>query len=302
MKRKIINNRIVFFIILNITFFAGCALNPYQQFFHDGLRGRSVSSIKSPEAIKQEPELRFGQDPKQDGDTMLENGFICIGESNFNGPLASNDKAIEQANNIQADVVVIYSKFRNNVSGTVPFVVQGPQQQVVTNQSGSIYGSRGGVTNYSGTSTTTLPGQTNVYDIPYSVDRFDQMAIFWVKGKTPRLGVVVGDLTPEERYKIKRNRGVSIKVVVKGSPAFKADLFVGDIIFRIGNDEISGREDFYSALDKYSGQEVEIIIFRENQEIVKKIKLNVTEIKQPITQNPVKNIKKAISKDNWREK
>jgi hypothetical protein len=137
--------------------------------------------------------------------------------------------------------------------------------------SGSIYGSGGGYGSYSGSSTTY--GTSTTY-MPYHVNRSDYYATFWVKAKPLSLGAYFDNLTDELRRKVESNKGVYIRVVVKDSPAFNADLLNGDIIRKLNNIEVANASHFGNLIAENKGQQIELEIFRNDKTIVKKIQLN----------------------------
>jgi C-terminal processing protease CtpA/Prc len=62
-------------------------------------------------------------------------------------------------------------------------------------------------------------------------------------------------------------------VVTKDSPAFDADILRGDVIKNIGDVLITNIDLANKTIDKYQGQEVDVLIFRDDKEIHKKVKL-----------------------------
>lgn len=247
---------------------AGC-VSGFKQFYVDQLGpNRSRAEVHAGE-----PEVYSGRDPEQDFVAMVESGYILTGYSSFNGPSANLAQAKAQARSVRAAVVLVYSKYTNTVSGVTPLVINNPDQTVTTQSQGTVYGS-GGSASYTGTSTTTVPGGYSVYNIPYSVARFDQMATFWVRGKPPVLGVYVRDLTPEERAQLQRNRGVVVTAVIKQSPAFKADVLHNDVLLRIGSDDIDDVSGFMAVVPRYAGEEVDLVFLRSGESRTVRVRLN----------------------------
>jgi len=48
--------------------------------------------------------------------------------------------------------------------------------------------------------------------------------------KPPIFGTHIKDLTPEIRQQIGSNKGMLVYAVIKGSPAFEADILKGDVL------------------------------------------------------------------------
>lgn len=241
-----------------------CA-NPFSEYYSEQLGGRHLRDSSRLVAPEGEPQIYTTADHARDGRALLENGYVLIGYAVFNSASVDSSQAAAQARKVGAAVVLIQTKYSHTVSGTIPYTVQNPPQTVTTYHQGSVYGggSSGG---YSGTSTTTVPGGYSTYQVPYSTDRYDYGASFWAKSRPLVLGVHVGDLTDELRRQIGSNRGVVVSVVVKGSPAFDADILPGDIITRVNEDVISSGDALATSLRRYAGQEVTLSTFREGVE------------------------------------
>ena len=246
-----------------IAIFVGCA-NPYEKFYHDQLFGRHINEVPSLEITSVSPSLYATENMPRDLQAMVENGFALIGYSTFNsGPVDSN-KAMEHAKNLGAAVVIVQSRYTHTVTGSVPWTVQNPDQTVTTMTQGNLYGS-GGYSTFSGTSTSTAPGGSTTYQMPYSVDRSDYVATYWVKRKPPALGIIVADLPDTLRQKLQRNRGVVVLAVLKGSPAFAADILKGDVVVGIDGDATNDPRSFLEVAIKYRGKRVTIKIIRDGK-------------------------------------
>ncbi len=84
--------------------------------------------------------------------------------------------------------------------------------------------------------------------------------------RSPSLGVHVNNLSDELCREIGSNHGVVVNVVVKGSPAFNADIMRGDIITRINDGVVADGQSFGEILGRYAGQEIVLQTFRDGQE------------------------------------
>ncbi len=256
-------------IVLLSSILFSCA-NPFTRYYTDLTRGTDIAKLPNIIIPKGEPKLFYGTDPKRDERFMTENGYMMIGYSSFNGPSVDIRKALAQAKRVHASVVIVYSRYRNTVTGAFPLILPNTQTST-TSLHGSIYG-YGGLSDYSGTAHTTTYGSSTVY-VPFSVNRYDYMATYWVKAKFI-LGVHVEDLSPELKRKIGSNKGALVCAVVKNSPAFKADILEGDVIKKIGDIRIYDAKSVAEAVRQYKGQKVTIIILRDGKEIKKEVLLN----------------------------
>lgn len=262
------------FILLGVVcLISSCTQNPFSQFYQDQTGGIDVTTIESvilPDP-NQKPTLYNSNDPEIDRIKMLEDGYAMVGHSSFNAGNVNENDVFTQANKVHAAVIVLYSEYTNTASGSVPLTLP-DNQTSTTNVYGSV-NSSGGYGTYSGTGTTTTYGTKTTY-IPYNVRRYDYGATYWIKIKGTTLGTFVVDMDADTRAKIESNQGVLIDAVVKKSPAYKADIFRGDILKSIGSIDIYSAEDFQAALKTYAGQSVTVVIYRSGEKVEKKITLN----------------------------
>jgi len=247
---------------------SGCS-NPYTQFYTDYMKGKDV--LENPMFIitSSEPELIIGSNIEQDRLRMFEKGYVLLGVSSFNGADINPRSAIEQAKKVHADTVIAYREYTNTRSGSVPLTLPDTQ---TTYHSGSIYGSEMSAS-YFGSSTTY--GSKTTY-IPYSVDRHDYFATFWLKAKPPRLGIIFRNLTPQQRSISGTNKGACIGAVVKNSPAFKADLVPGDVVATFNNIEVIDAEHLSSILDSCNARTIRLEMLRQGKRMVKEVTLSTS--------------------------
>ena len=206
---------------------------------------------------------------------MLESGYSLIGISSFNASEANERGAIVQAQKVHATVVLTYSKHTGTTSGVMPLTL--PDTRVsTTNMMGTAYGSSGGYANYSGMATTTTYGTKTTY-IPYTVNRSDYFASYWIKNKPPIFGVHIKAMSQNEVQQIGSNKGLVVNAVVKGSPAFDVDIIKGDVISKIGDFYVYDGETYQRAVRSYQGSETSVVLFRNGQELSKLVKFRTRE-------------------------
>lgn len=245
----------------------GCA-SPYSQYYRDNNLG---DLTKNPRVIlSSEPRMLRGSDPETDAIKMLEDGYALIGYSTFNGPEANDRGALAQGKKVMASMVITYSKYTGSETRVIPITTP-TSQTAMTTMNGSAFGTHGS-TNYLGTATTTIYGsQTSM--VPYTVHRSDQMAAYWVKVKTGVVGIHYKSLTPDIVQKIGTNKGILVTAVVRDGPAFHADILRNDVISKIDGTSVYDAQSLQYATSSKSGQDVDFTILRNNQEIVKKVRL-----------------------------
>ena len=203
---------------------------------------------------------------------VARHGYGVIGISNFtSGHRESEAEAIAQGQKIGADLVLIIDpRYSGTVSGQVPIVIPTVDTSV-TRGSATAYGSGGTATAY-GTSTTTTYGTQTDY-VPYSVNRYQFAAIFFIK-RHYSLGVNFRDLTDQERQAIQSNSGVYVGNVVDDTPAFNSNVLVGDIITSINGRTIPNRDTATQICKELSGHTVSIRLMRNGRAIEKSVHLS----------------------------
>jgi S1-C subfamily serine protease len=257
------------FALLSLAFVGGCA-NPFTQFYTDTTGGVDITQSEMVVLADQAPQIYAGGDIETDRETMLQNGYAIVGYSSFNAANATETQLRAQAEKVNAEIVVYYSEYTNTVSGSVPLTLPTTQTST-TNMQGTAYGS-GGYATMTGTATTTTTGSRTTY-IPYSTDRYDFAATYWVKLKPMSLGVYFEDLTTETRQRIGSNKGVFITTVVNDSPAFMADIFPGDIVRTMNGRKVISQQDFSEKIAASAGKRVELGLLRDDELITKVVQL-----------------------------
>ncbi len=255
---------------LLLALLCGCASNPYSRFYHDYTGGKRVADASGSVTVNN-PELRHGGNPRADADEMRRNGYDCIGVSSFNGAGLSESGAVTQAKRVRAEIVFVYREYTETLSGSTPLVLPDTKTSVSYGHA-SAYGAGGSASSF-GSSTTTTYGTQTMY-MPYNIRRFDYLATFWVKAKTPAFGAVLADLTSEQRRQIQSNKGVVVLIVMRGSPAFSNDVLEGDIIKRVNDFDVVDKMQCVEVFNKFRGKTVSLLLLRNGKEVQKQFSLN----------------------------
>jgi hypothetical protein len=206
--------------------------------------GIDINSFPVIEPSRAEPKLFLRTDPAQDIQRMLENGYVLIGYSSFNAGNTDERDALAQATKAGASVVLSYAQYTDTdtATGEIP---------LAQHDSGA-----------------TAYGE-NI------IRRSDYLATFWVKLKPPVFGTRLEEPTPESRKNPASDAGMTVQAVIKASPAFNAGIQKGDILHRIGLVEISDNKAYEDALKIYYGELANVILYRDGQEMKKRIQLGV---------------------------
>ena len=78
-------------------------------------------------------------------------------------------------------------------------------------------------------------------------------------------------------YNLERTKGVIITKIYPGTPSDKAGLQVGDIILKINEFQINNDNTIFGVFYEFrTGQEIDIVIFRNEDELHKKMILEPT--------------------------
>lgn len=256
--------------VIMLLLLQGCA-TPFQQYYHDLTGGTDY--MHACIVSEGEPNITHSIDSAADTQRMLEEGYFLIGYSSFNAPNAFLWDLTAKAKQVKAGVVLYYKQYTNTVTGS--YQVTSPTTETsTTTMNGSVFGS-GGFGTYSGTANTTTTGTTTT-NVPYSINRYEYLATYWIKKKMPVLGIQCIELPTEIRQKIGSNKGLLVIAVVKESPAFHADILKGDVIKKIGDIEPYDIKTLPDITEKYAGQKVQIELIRDGKEIHKDIQFNQT--------------------------
>jgi S1-C subfamily serine protease len=91
----------------------------------------------------------------------------------------------------------------------------------------------------------------------------------------PRIfGTNVANLSDETRIALKRNTGAVVVLVINDSPAFHANVLVGDIIIRIDDTPIDSEQDVTTKMPAFAGKDCVLTVLRDGKETKIPIKLN----------------------------
>lgn len=254
-----------------LALLAGCTPNPFQEYYTDRTGNVDILNSKMIILPEGEPAVFNGSDLDNDYQKMVEDGYILLGHSSFQGANIDFKQAKTHGKKVHAEIVLLYSKYQKTVSGNMPLMLPNTQT-TATNVSGNVSGS-GGNAYYSGSGTSTTNGSRAVY-VPFNVDRYEYFASYWIKRKGTIFGVEPRGITDKIRSEIGSNMGVLVNVVIKNSPAFFAGLFKGDVITSIGGHPVYDGQSYSDALSENAGKEVDVSYFRDGEHLAKKIKLN----------------------------
>jgi len=205
-------------------------------------------------------------------DGYLKRGYVPIGDAFFNsGRRESDDSAVQHGKDVGADLVLILNpKYTGSVTSSVPITTPTTTTSFSTG-SATAYGPGGPVTAF-GSGTTTTYGTSTTY-VPITHHRSDYGAIFFIKQRFI-LGTFMRDLKDSERQELQSNKGVAVRLVAEGTPAFDADILIDDVITAIDGVSVSSPKAFSDVLRDRRGKQVSLSIVRRGQRLEKAVQLN----------------------------
>jgi len=220
----------------------------------------------------------------QDLKAMERANYIFIGFSGFKSREVDTKEALAFGKELGADYVLLYSSYSETISGTIPFSL--PSSKIETTRKNgditdnvNVFGTQGsayllGDSHHSETTTKTTQEDETFY-FPYKIDKYEYVAVFFVKNPVPHLlGINFNDLSPDIRKRIGSNKGVIVRTVINETPAFMADILEGDIIRKANNREVINSKSLDNFLSEHAGQKVTFEILRDNKTIIKDVQLN----------------------------
>jgi hypothetical protein len=259
-----------YIIILIALILTGCVTNPYREYYTDHTGGMGVLNNPIFANPQKDPTIMRGGDPHDDWKNMTRNGYIIIGQSDFNIASASDSDAIIHARNIGADIVLLYINYTDTQSGSMPLTL--PDNRTSSSYgSATAFGPAGSATVF-GSSYTTTYGTRTTY-IPYNIRRYDYHASFWARANPPAFGAKFDDLSDAQRQQIQSNKGAAILTVVNGSPAFQSDILDGDIIRNINGVDVTNALHCVDIICQNRGKTISLSIFRNGETIQKEVQL-----------------------------
>lgn len=252
----------------------GCA-SGYSQFYTP-LPGATVEAVDRMRAqpFSGTPAVeRIGRtDPRQLSVELGKRGYRVIGYSEYNGGAGDSDKgAIEQGKKVRADLVVISSPLYTGSISTAMPISTPTTTTAYSSGTATAYGPGGTVRAY-GSGTTTTYGSQTTY-IPIVTHRTDYQAIYAVKIRV-LFGAIPREMTDAERRAVGTNSAAAVDYVITGSPAYRADIFGGDIVTALDGVPITAPEVWGQITDRSAGKTIAVDLYRDGQRLQKTVQLN----------------------------
>lgn len=261
--------------VLSLSLLLTACANPYNKFYTSHLTPQSplleiISPSAVPEIIRVAPAQAASEVMKQQKE-----GYYLIGEANFNSQAVSDSLLNEQAKAVGASKVVAMNQYSHTEQGVRPLTLP---HTTTAYHSGSVnsfgnyngsygnYGNYSGYSNYSGM--TTVHSTQTTY-IPYKDDYYNYGAYFLARLMNVGIGTYWEDLSTAETKKLGTNGGAKIALIIKNSPAFKADLLQDDIVLKVDGQKVNDSQHAISLIKDKAGKKVTLDL-RRNGKLMKK--------------------------------
>ncbi|MDI3252185.1 MULTISPECIES: PDZ domain-containing protein [unclassified Pseudomonas] len=196
--------------------------------------------------------------------TWFRRGYAAVGKSEFNSSMpVPEQQALDQAKAIKADLVIIIEPQYQGTTTTTTKVSRPTSSTSVTSVTAG---------KLNGSATTSTYGTTTDY-VPITQKQVAYGALYFVKAHII-LGAATIELDEAERQSRQTNYGVKITMVSDDSPAFKADLLIGDTIEKLDGQRISSAAHLSSLINAKKGQVINLSLTRKGKAFEKSIQLN----------------------------
>lgn len=220
-------------------------------------------------------------------------GYVMVGYVGSSSEVVPLDLVRDRAKQLGAAVVLLQAQFDG---------MQTEMRSVTTRQSGGVgtsfssgssYGSglasfrasdlagnsvhgnvsASGSSNFYDTSMSVTPGSTTTSVVPFAKRQYRTQATLWRKRAGNALGAIAEVLPSELRAKLQRNTGAYVLAIEDNSPAFYADVLVGDVITAIGGRPVRSPDELATTITALGPGVFDLEIVRETKPIALKVEL-----------------------------
>lgn len=224
-----------------------------ENLFAKNYKAQNSGNLVSLEA-KPDTKMYVSNHKEEDNISMLEQGYDMIGTSGFEAGDVPAELALEHGRAIKADTVLVYSKYGS--AKTADSKISAIKESAKKNG-----------------------GEVDPNDLQDESTQYKYFASYWAKLPTPLLGVHIIKLVPknldeDEKKAAEAASGLKVLAVIKDSPADKAGLVRGDVLYKIGSTNLIKPEDLSPAVRQLQGQTVPIEYEREGAKAVTMAKIN----------------------------
>ncbi len=250
--------------LLILLVVCACA-NPFRKSYTSSLErwpSGEVGRLLAPEGPAK---IVTSNDMRRDAIRMMEDGYLLLGRSVFRSPEVDPKLARKVSEEIGASVILVAQRHATSLTEAVPMSVWIPDREITTTETGVVQGGPNAGQMWERETTKVIEGEFRTQYIPETTDYYDYAATYWAKSKPPIFGVLVAALDERERQQLQSNRGVSVRAVIRRSPAFQSDILRGDILTRIADLDVFDPDQFFDAVVANQGKKVALEYFRNGE-------------------------------------
>jgi hypothetical protein len=218
-----------------------------ENIFEKNYQSQSPKGFKSFSENPQ-PKVMRGWEKESDNIKMLENGFDLMGTSGFVGKNVPPSLALEHAERIKADMVLIYDRQINE--NTRASKIQ--KARAKAREANRI--------KKQGEITEIIITEEDLAD---SNAKYDFYLTYWVKLPKPTFGTHFIKLITDNDD----NKGVQVIAVIKESAAAVAGIKRGDNITSINGAEVNSPDDLIKIIQKNKGKSINVAFERGGESI-----------------------------------
>jgi PDZ domain len=245
---KMINKLAGLVFLMTISANTLAAENLYAQNYKAQNTGNLASLQANPDT-----KMYVSNHKDEDNISMLEKGYDMMGTSGFEAGDVPADLALQHGRAIKADTVLVYSKYGS--AKTAASKISAIKESAKKNG-----------------------GEVDLNDLQDEPTQYKYFASYWAKLPPPLLGVHIIKLVPknldDDEKAAAANNGLKILAVIKDSPAEKAGLMRGDVLYKIGTTVLNKPEELSPAVRQLQGQSALIEYERDGAKAITTAKIN----------------------------
>ncbi len=211
-----------------------------ENLFEQNYKAQNNGNLQSLHAVP-DTKLYVSNHYDKDNISMLESGYDMMGSTGFETGDISADLALQHAQSIRADTVLVYSKYLSKKTSLSK--IEAIKEAAKTT------------------------GEIDAAVLEEDDAQYKYYASYWAKLPMPLLGLHIIKLKQQKQNgETIAEDGLKILAVIKESPAAKANLLRGDVLLKMGEMALQKPETLSIAANQYQGQTVAIIYTRDGEQ------------------------------------
>lgn len=209
-------------------------------------------------------------DLDRDSSDLIQKGYVLIGYAGVSGSRVTLAAIRTKAKDVGAEIALVSSKAAGSETEFQSITTYSGGGMGVSVGFGSASGTLGAASaGLSGTATsiTTHPGEAHTDYVPYSKRSYETQILFWRRRHPDAIGLFLDVVPVSLRAALGRNTGAYVVAVEEKSPAFLANVLIGDVIVAANSREIRTRGELDELLETDGSQTVTLTILRQGKSL-----------------------------------